>query len=296
MAIWLALIVVVFLTRGRWEAWVVEQELPPAPGALVEKLEVSPDAGRLLVRYWNGEEVLWDVRSGRLLAHFEAREERWQMDPFSRNGKRLVVIGRQVRPDGPAAGTIPESRAGPSTYIVDARTGNVLLSLEGSRRIGLSPDGRHFLEIRSRGEVVIRSAETGEPVRVLQTGSDWTSDAVCSPDGRWIATHDSFGEPSSVRIWDAHTGRPAAAQPEDVGPVWEVRFSPNVQHVFAALSYGKACCLWDLRTGKRIVRIECAPDSRHYVSRDGSLLLVHRSRVHHVPCSFSSRFTYDVLR
>ncbi len=71
MALNVALILTIFLTRERWVAWQLEHDLPlPEEFSRIWEADVSPD-GNVMTVYTSQSITFWDLRSGRQTGRFK---------------------------------------------------------------------------------------------------------------------------------------------------------------------------------------------------------------------------------
>jgi WD40 repeat protein/DNA-binding SARP family transcriptional activator len=158
----------------------------------------------------------------------------WEASSYSPNGRYL------------AAGT----NCG-QVYIWDTTTGrqvgheltfNFTTNLLAPR---FSPDGSHLAVANTgnSGQVSIINVATGKVVTVLTAHTGEVQDIAYSPNGKLLATASID---DTVRIWDAHTGRPLRIlyHPD---PVDAVAFSPNSKTI-ATLDYAGTIRIWDACT------------------------------------------------
>lgn len=168
----------------------------------------------------------------------------------------------------------------------DLQTGKLLRRFEGgrggTRRMGLSPDGRQALTGTNGGQVVLWDVENGREVRRFD-GHTATVDALAfSPDGKQALSGAFDG---TMRLWDVASGKELRRL--DVGPqvqVFSVAFSPNGKHAISG-SHMWLLQVWDLDTGKELRRfaghnhwvlsVVISPDGRLALSgsSDGSVRL-----------------------
>jgi WD40 repeat protein len=129
-------------------------------------------------------------------------------------------------------------------------------------RVGFSPAGRQLVSTsRDQTDRVWDLERAGAAIRVLERAGERCHAARFSPDGQWIAAAAG----SSVRLWDAATGRLVRELPAgDKSPVSSVAFSPTNNRRLAVGYGGQAdvshVVLWDVDGGRELARLSGAPD------------------------------------
>jgi WD40 repeat protein len=109
-----------------------------------------------------------------------------------------------------------------------------------------SPDGSRLAVANTgnAGQVSILNVATNKVVTVLTAHTGQVEDIAYSPNGKLLATASID---HTVRIWDAHTGRPLRIL-DHPDPVDAVAFSPNSTTI-ATLDYAGTIRIWDACTG-----------------------------------------------
>jgi hypothetical protein len=234
LAVSIALIATIFLTRNRWEAWVVEKAKPQEPIA-IQVLSLVPDAQRAVL-FWDDSLCLWDVETGEPLAVREFGED--YCGALSRDGRKAAFAS--VRSAG----------GNDLALVLDARTGDVLASLEeyvaGVSEVRFSNDGRFFIAAGLDGYVRVWNADDGRLLAKLGRHNGALSSAEFSPDDDTILT----GAPGDVRIWDRRTGAVRTRLLDEPRETTWARFCAMGRRVF--IKYGKRCVLVDSDTGAAV--------------------------------------------
>jgi WD40 repeat protein/tRNA A-37 threonylcarbamoyl transferase component Bud32 len=237
-------------------------------GAPVAGVTFSPDGTRLATASDDTTAPLWDAATGREVAvlrrqGFEAvANAEWRQmlfgpvasAVFSPDSRRVVVVGREQAAVLKAQGRertqlLPHRPA----RVFDAATGKELFGLEGGRchltGVQFSPDGRSILTAESEHA---EEMEFSTPSRLGGSSSGGNG-----------------GEPTTVRLYDAATGKQRLVLEGHQGRV-RASFSPDGRQVFSATDSGGR--LWDIATGKEVLAI---PEARGWAaafSPDGNLL------------------------
>jgi WD40 repeat protein/serine/threonine protein kinase len=248
---------------------------------------VSADGRLALSGGYDKKVVLWDVQQGNVIRRFAGHSDHLNDVAFSRDA-RLAVS---------AAGW-----SGPKSVIVwEVESGRELLRRNGFSRAAISPDGTRLLtggsDDKGNGEdLVLWSLPDGQEICRLAGPTDKVRAIAFSPDGRLAA---AGGQDKTIRLWELPAS-PVQPPPPGAGPppgsdrgaaeieltsvlqghtdtVPCVAFSPDGGLV-ASASSDKTVRLWEVATGKEILRFEghtaplgCvtfSPDGRRLLSGD----------------------------
>jgi WD40 repeat protein len=197
---------------------------------------MSPNGKRLVTAHSLTENsepeelLLWDVPSERLLARLSTTV------PF--NASATVDFS----PDSQLLAIIDRQQYGPCVCLYDAATGQEVDKLPGARQAQFTGQGRTLVTLHSSAYVAFRDAASGRQLRTCQIARGLSVDNLqISPDGRVLAGQVSDTRPgfygrwarwpwprlaqriyqldlersnrTSLRLWDAATGRELASLP-----------------------------------------------------------------------------------
>ena len=175
---------------------------------------------------------LWKSNTGQLLR--ELKHEDIQDGIFSPDGKRVVTVG-----------------GGDGVRIWSTDTGAVLATLKDHEHsmvcVDFTRDGNQFLTADTFGTVRIRNASDGKTIaEIHEPGGKIITDALFSPDGRWVLTANIEGP---LRLWDWRnapgTGVPTEKSPSGIA---SLDFSADGKRL-VTLGEGSAR-VWDTLTGR----------------------------------------------
>lgn len=152
---------------------------------------------------------------------------------------------------------------------------------ESPVRVTGFPDGSsdRLLSVEADGKVLEWDLVKGTNEERFDVG--WSSDAVFSADGKWLAISVNSGDrKGEVAIWDVETGERRHTMQHGLDWTEVLRFSPDGKTLLAAGSPDVAV-LWDVATGEERRRIDTEGGgtlSSGGFSADGRWLAVGKSR------------------
>ena len=209
-------------------------------------ISVSPEGDRVA---GGGDTMeIWDM-DGNSLHYWDIYEidcnPLIQSITWSPDGENLAVSANYF---ASVADTCPI----PEPHIIDANTGEIVLSLVGHKApvnsIDWSPDGSTLMTASDDGTIRLWNASTGAEIKVLDEHLATVNDAQWSPDGLYIA---SVSSDAIVRLWDATTGEKLHTLEGHIGDVTVVAWSPD-SRLFATGGVDEIVRLWDATTGDLI--------------------------------------------
>ncbi|MFO0977084.1 MAG: WD40 repeat domain-containing protein [Planctomycetaceae bacterium] len=182
-------------------------------------VDVSPDGSTVATASLDKTAMLWNAKTGELLATMEGQNDRLIEMTYSPSGKYILTsTGKQW----------PYSPKGPvSAWIWDAGTGRKVSEfrshMDTIRAARFSPDEKHVLTGSDDHTARLWEVATGKEVHVLSHSGNITSIAF-SPDGQKILTASGRApsqyiersqQPASpsIKLWDAATGKLLVEKP-----------------------------------------------------------------------------------
>jgi serine/threonine protein kinase/WD40 repeat protein len=211
----------------RYQVWRVTPRLayhllyaPQSPEGVNQDADFSPD-GRLLACARSDGVHLWDLATSRPVAALDT--------PGTCGGVRFLEDGSLITSTTGGVFRWPVRKtpeASANRLILGPP--QLLLSLSPSDRIGLGlcPDGRIAVPVRTRGHIVLLDPYHPDAQVVLPGHSASSGDVATSPDGRWLAASTYWDLPQDkLRVSDVRTGQIAWTLPEKTPGA----FSPDGQ-------------------------------------------------------------------
>ncbi|MFD9061497.1 trypsin-like peptidase domain-containing protein [Kitasatospora purpeofusca] len=187
----------------------------------------------------NGTVRVWEAATGKpLTAPFTGHTRSVRSVAFSPDGHTLATVDGDLR-------------------LWDMTTDRPLTGHTGTvRLVAFSPDGNTLASKGDDGTVLLRNAETGDPLNAFATGHTADTASVSamalSPDGHALAT---AGSSDNVSMWDPKTGdllstfATGTRDPGDTASVSAMAFSPD-GHALATAGPGSGDVrVWNPNTG-----------------------------------------------
>jgi WD40 repeat protein len=231
----------------------------PAPSAAW-----LPDGERVITGAGDGNALLWEASSGRVLETFPVAREGLAVATLSPDGRR-VAVALERAPVAP--GAVP-GRFRPVLRVVDVAGGETVSTMEGHRDLVIetefSPDGELLLTASLDDTARVWDVDTGRTIHVLPHDAD-VLDVTMSPDGTRILTAD---DSDRAFVWDARSGR----QLVELSGQGSAEFSPDGR---LAVTYSDVPRVWDVATGQTLAVLagqdafgaaEFTPDGRTVVT------------------------------
>lgn len=227
----------------------------------VSGLAFTPDGKTLASACWDGSVRFWDAATGKQTRCLRCpQENRPDRSPIalldlalSPDGKTLVAVGNQDM-----------------ACVWDQATGKELHLLKGGNGfcLALSPDGKTFAVGDGEGRIRLWDVTTGKQIGAFGAKMGPVQALAFSPDAKVLAAGDSLrvaaaqGEEgvSTVRLWDAATGRQLRELKGHTGRVTTLAFSRDGRSLVSA---GNDATLrfWDPAGGKQVRKIQVPDDT-----------------------------------
>ena len=196
----------------------------------VTALAFSNDGKRIAVGTWDGELMLCDSRTGKVIRELTGHKETINTSVFDPSGKYLA------------------SGSSDDTLIVwDATTGEDLLTLHQGNEYDVttaafSPDGERIVTGDGENELKVWDASTGDEIETLTGHEEPVTCAAFLPDGRLV----SGSWDDTIRIWN---GDKTISLRGHTGDVTALAIDSKGKCIVSA-SEDKTLRIWDPEAGK----------------------------------------------
>jgi WD40 repeat protein len=240
----------------------------------VSGLAFTPDGKTLASSCWDGSVRLWDSATGKETHCFRDPSKpipsrgpiAFDGVALSLDGKTLVALGNHE-----------------TKYVWDVASGKELHRLKGGSGFSLavSPDGKTVAAGDGEGKIRLWDLKTGKPMRsfkaaarpvralarpVVALAFSPNSKVLAAGDSAAISATQAEHGVSTVRLWDAATGRQSRELKGHSGGITAVAFAPDGRTLISA-SHDATLRFWDAATGKNIRKLQ-VPDETNIKSLD----------------------------
>lgn len=264
-------------------------EIKPIPGRYLDFPTFAADNKTLAVYAYggNGEELLWNLASGKQLHAIPVQSAQMAFSPDSKtaafhgtairlwdvaSGKEIgpraghtdAVSSLSVAPDGSSIATI--SFRDRAVHLWDAGSGRLLLAVPAHKRYVrsavFSPEGRFFITGGDENILGMWDRNTGKELQqfliesadLARTNLHVMELALSSDGKRLVALvgNGITGRTRKVLVWDALTGK-LLHQRSLAWFGYRMRFSPDARSM--AIQRGRDVVVEDVSTGSEIVKV-----------------------------------------
>jgi WD40 repeat protein/uncharacterized caspase-like protein len=145
----------------------------------------------------------------------------------------------------------------------DVASGRLLRTFKGSANVGsvaFFPGGKRFVSAEWDSKIRVWDLASGGALMVIDASDpanpwDPIDSVAVSPDGSEIAS----GHATTVKLWDAQTGKLRRTLKGHFGHVRTVAYSPDGRSI-ASVSEDRTLRLWDARTGALLKALKGQPE------------------------------------
>jgi WD40 repeat protein len=225
----------------------------------VDHVRFSPDGKWIAAGTWDGDILIWDTQSLKLVKTLTGYPDFIYSIDFSPDGNRIMAIGR-----------------GYAAMVWDVKTGDVLANVRtGSFGGVFLPDGVQVAVAGSQNVAImiwdvekdLRVAEYKHPQKLTATA------LVSSPDGKWLYVGYEDGSVLELNADSLLMAHEFEGNGESVA---SIAISPSQDHLFIATA-NHSIIVWDMETREKISETTHPGHSGYIsglsISPDGRLLI-----------------------
>ncbi|MBK9119972.1 MAG: WD40 repeat domain-containing protein [Phycisphaerales bacterium] len=230
-----------------------------SPREWASDLAFSPD-GRVLACSGASTDIEFrDVATGEIISAIYTHQGRAGRIAWSPNGRQLASLGTDqfLRVWEPETGTM----------LLELLVGTSEVVMGTLFAIAFSPDGRQVAASARDCAIRVWNVDDGQLLHTL-TGHEDTIGGLCyTSSGDRIISNSLDG---TVRVWDLHSGAGLQTMRGARFRLRHLALAPDDRHLFSA---GDDLRLWDIHTGRQVLKLTDQSCFRIALSPDGKRLL-----------------------
>jgi WD40 repeat protein len=254
---------------------------PTGRAEMVYPSVYTPDGSRIIGGGSAGTVTVWDAASAKLLSTFHVPAEAFSLAP-NRDGSRLVVSGT-LKPCFPSG-------------LWDTQAGQRLADITGHRKmvynVASSPDGAMVATASYDGSVRLFDAQTGEPRRAFELGTERTSAVAFDPRGGELAVAADSGK---LLLFDRTSGTVRRTINAHTTWIQDVEYSRDGTRILTVGRQDHTARIWNAATGALELTLGGRKDNLLQGSFSPDGLLVAAAGVDHVATIWDAR-TGELMR
>jgi WD40 repeat protein len=213
----------------------------------IKGLDLSPNGKYILSGSADGTARLWDVKTGQELRRFSGHGGQVDVVAFSSDGQRILTSGFE--------GRVLLWEIEPHSELPTFNSQNQMYG------VVFSPDGKLLATNVISNELRLWDVPTRQMLWRTQDSGLALWALKYSPDGKYLLSGNMDGV---TTLWDAKTGQAVRRfTAHGLDEIFDVAFSPDGKKViavgFSSASQGPFAPIWNLETGREILRIPLLP-------------------------------------
>ena len=193
---------------------------------------------------------IWEIASGKNVMTMSRKSKSSYMDiAYSPNGKYIASVSRDT-----------------IVSIWDTKTGEIVKSLKGKSAFSyviFSPNCKLLATSSYDSAVRLWNVSSGDLVRTFGNCKGGINSISFSSDGTQIVAASMDNE---MFVWDINMSKPLIEKKGRAESGYYASFSPNSnEELIASFSVDKTIRIWNSKTGKETLSLDCHSNSVHWV-------------------------------